>query len=352
MTATKPPHNSTLNNFDLIRLFAATQVAIGHIVYHLNVQVSGVALLQYFPGVPIFFFISGFLIYQSFANIKYERFRIFFVNRFLRMYPALLFCFLISILALFLSGYLESQDYELGDLLIWSAAQISFLQSYDPDFLREFGVGVLNGSLWTISVELQFYILTPFLFFTFTKNKKIWFVILLGFILANSIHTIFGDQASLLHRLFGASFIPWFYMFMLGAYLSTNKKLQTRILSVNIFVWLTLYIASYALAKRLGLGTGNDINVMSYILLCALIFKLAYSRPTLSKKILKQNDISYGIYIYHMPIVNLLLFLNVKETTGAFAVAIAVLLLVSLFSWFLIEKPALRLKRVALRRYD
>ena len=263
MTTSQTRHNSSLNNFDLIRLFAATQVAVGHIAYHLNVRLPGITFLHYFPGVPIFFFISGFLIYQSFANIKYDRYRIFFLNRLLRMYPGLLFCFLISLLALFISGYLGSQDYELRDLLIWFIAQISFLQSYDPDFLREFGVGILNGSLWTISVELQFYILTPLLFLIFTKYKKIWFVTLFGSILANFIHAVLNNQSSLLFRLFGASFTPWFYMFMLGAYLSTNKKLQARVLSIKISIIFILYLTSYVLALRFGLGTGNDINIIS-----------------------------------------------------------------------------------------
>ena len=70
----------TLNNFDLIRLFAATQVAISHISSHLEIAIPGLSFLSYFPGVPIFFFISGYLIYQSFANLKEGRYKIFFTK--------------------------------------------------------------------------------------------------------------------------------------------------------------------------------------------------------------------------------------------------------------------------------
>lgn len=40
---------------------------------------------------------------------------------------------------------------------------MSFVQFYNPDWLRGFGTGVLNGSLWSIPVELQYYVLLPFL---------------------------------------------------------------------------------------------------------------------------------------------------------------------------------------------
>lgn len=58
----------TNNNFDLIRLFTALQVAILHMDRHLNLNLSFANFLAYFPGVPIFFFISGYLI----GGFKYE----------------------------------------------------------------------------------------------------------------------------------------------------------------------------------------------------------------------------------------------------------------------------------------
>ena len=60
------------NNFDLVRLFAAFQVALNHSIKHLKVGdgvfVAVNDLLKLFPGVPIFFFVSGFLISRSFER--------------------------------------------------------------------------------------------------------------------------------------------------------------------------------------------------------------------------------------------------------------------------------------------
>ena len=77
-----------LNNFDLLRLGAALQVALEHAAFHLEVQEGWwgrVSLLM--PGVPIFFFISGFLISRSYeSNSRLDE---YFRNRGLRIYPAL-----------------------------------------------------------------------------------------------------------------------------------------------------------------------------------------------------------------------------------------------------------------------
>lgn len=50
--------------------------------------------------------------------------------------------------------------------------QITIFQYYTPNLLRNFGVGTPNGSLWTIPVELEFYILLP-VFFLFLKHISI-----------------------------------------------------------------------------------------------------------------------------------------------------------------------------------
>ena len=59
------------NNFDLIRLAAALQVASTHALpYFVPGSRSWylVRFLELFPGVPVFFFVSGFLISKSFEK--------------------------------------------------------------------------------------------------------------------------------------------------------------------------------------------------------------------------------------------------------------------------------------------
>lgn len=340
------------NNFDLIRLFAASQVAILHCAHHLGIGPNPLfAALEYFPGVPIFFFISGLLIYQSYANIKESRTRTFFTNRFLRLYPALVSCFVVTVLSLHLSGYLRSAVYTPGQFLAWAAASLSVFQFYNPGFLRGYGVGTVNGSLWTISVEIQFYILTPLLFLVFRRGRAYVFAAATVFLVANAVNTFFGDNDRVLWKLFGVSFVPWFYMFMAGAYLSSDERLQRKVLSVDATVYLVAYLAAYALSSKLGLGEGNSISVLSFIPLCLLVYKLAHTAPRTAGRLLARNDISYGVYIYHMPVVNLWIFLGFGGTAMSIVSALAVTLCLASASWFLVEKPSLKLKRIALRRY-
>ncbi len=58
----------------------------------------------------------------------------------------------------------------------------------------------------------------------------------------------------------------------------------------------------------------------------------------------KYGDISYGIYLYHFPIIQSLVFLGIFEIDIYFGTAIAfiVTLLMSLLSWHFLEKPFLK----------
>ena len=341
------------NNFDLIRLFAASQVMLSHVASHLNIDLPYLRFISYFPGVPIFFFISGYLIFESYARLDgiKDKYKIFFINRILRIYPALYLCFFITVLLIYLSGYFVSQAVSFSEFVIWLGAQLTFFQFFNPEFLRHYGVGVVNGSLWTIAVEVQFYLLTPFIYYLY-KNKKnltlIIFILLVGFSFVNA-HL--NTWTTLFEKLVGVSFLPWVYMFMLGAYLQKNKKIQLLILRVNVLWYLIIYLVTYYLAERYSLGSANRLNILSFILLSCLVLKLAYIKPKLSTKLLKDNDISYGIYIYHMPLVNLFLFFNLTEKIDWFLLVIFGTLILATLSWFLLERPCLRLKSTIKRHY-
>ena len=341
---------STQNNFDLIRLFAATQVAVSHISSHLGFENIFLGALSLFPGVPIFFFISGFLIYGSYEKSIGDDSPLynFFSKRVLRLYPALILCLIFSIVSVWLTGYFSSIDLGIGEFLVWVTAQASFLQFYNPDFLRGYGVGVLNGSLWTISVELQFYALTPILFVALNRMNRFSVLFLLGvFLTINILNSVINDGNNVLFKLVGVSFLPWLYMFILGALLYKNQHIIDYINRIPAVIVFAIFLVGYGLTKSL--GWGNSINPFGYVLLIALIIKLAFTLPHLSDKILRRNDFSYAIYIFHMPIVNFLIFMNISGIEG-FIYAITFTFISAAVSWTFVEKPALRFKRHSLRR--
>lgn len=231
------------NNFDLIRLFAALQVAIIHCATHLDVEGAWLNVFSVFPGVPIFFFISGFLIFQSWVNIRERRAFVFFTNRVLRIFPALYFCVGLSAISLFLSGFLPLAELAQSRFWVWLLSQVTVFQFFNPMFLRDYGVGVVNGSLWTISVELQFYLLTPLLFLLMARGKFAFFTAIVLFFVLNVVNTYLNPGSSIPQKIFSVSFLPWFGMFMVGAYCSTSPKLRARVIEIPWVLLVGSYLA-------------------------------------------------------------------------------------------------------------
>ena len=91
------------------------------------------------------------------------------------------------------------------------------------------------------------------------------------------------------------------------------------------------------------------MNPVYLLPLAGLIVSLALSVPQLSDRILRHHDASYGLYLYHMLVIDLLVGLAAPWGWASFAAAIIVSLGLAALSWILIEKHYLRGKRGALR---
>lgn len=334
------------NNFDFIRLVAALQVCIVHGYEHFKLTQASLLIefIKIFPGVPIFFVVSGFLISASFE--RSVSLRVYFENRFLRIYPALWGCFVFSIFILFYSSNIQ---FELSSMLKWIFAQITFFQFYNPDFIREYGVGVLNGSLWTIPVELQFYLVLPVIYLIlrrFKWNGIVLALVMIFFVLINFYFITFKNTiGGLYFKLLGVTVFPYLYMFFLGVLLQRNLNFVERFLFGNFISLFFLYLFFVAVVYYSGgVYQGNYINPLLSVLLALLTISAAYSGPNFNR-MLKGNDISYGMYIYHMVIVNFLIESSYFDKYTNFILMILITVLVALFSWRFIEKPMLLLKR-------
>jgi peptidoglycan/LPS O-acetylase OafA/YrhL len=335
------------NNFNLIRFIAAFQVLIVHSASHFNLQFKFINYIKCFPGVPIFFFLSGYLISKSYINKKKYGNLIFFKNRVLRIYPALIACVLITSSFIFATDYFNKINFSYYKFFLWVFAQSSFFQTYNPSFMREFGVGVFNGSLWTIFVELQFYIITPILFMFFKKSKTIIFTIFIISIFANIYIKLFYDWNNIYFKLFYTSSLPWLYIFMIGFLMHQFKFLNDLASKNNIFLLLFLYILSINFIGDFSYNSSNSINPISVFILSLLILKFSTIDLRLPNKInvlLSKYDISYGTYIYHMPIINFLIYLDVFNQQTNFILTILLSITFSILSWIFIEKKFLKYK--------
>lgn len=333
------------NNFDLIRLFAALEVVLEHTLLTFDGESVWTRMLNILPGVPIFFFVSGFLIVQSWRNVAARQPRQFFVNRALRIYPALYVNLVLTVVMLIATGFVSRHDISLELWSTWLLAHGSLLQFANPEFLRGFGTGAINPSLWSISVELQFYLLTPVVSWWIAKGSVVraaGLVLLAGLNILNYGNT----HATAVSQLFQVSFAPWLFMFAVGAYFAHDGVLRERIAQLRLVALLVVYGLVCLLCAWAGLKFGNSMSPVLFCVLAAVVFKVAVSAPRLSDRLLRGNDISYGIYIYHLPLINLFLYQGWQR----FAAAIpAVAIILGWLSWRLIEEPMLARKRITLR---
>ncbi len=339
---------SRQNNFNLIRLVAALQVMLVHSLNHLNFEGPLLSLLRATPGVPIFFVISGFLIGTSYLRTHQRGLAVFFSNRALRIYPGLIGCVVLTTVAVGSTGYFEAHNVTYDQVLIWVMGQSSILQFYNPQFMRNFGVGVLNGALWTITVELQFYLIVPLLFALITRWRSIFLCLFLISLASNFlVHHVTSPDA-MLTKLLRISFLPWIYMFMMGFILAWKAAWLERILRLHWFLLFVGYVFAMVFIGDFKMNAENSINPIAFVFLGCLVLKIAHSNFGFSSpfgRIPNETDISYGLYLYHMPIINLLIYLGGVSALFSIPIVVITSVCVAALSWYLIEKPALSYKR-------
>jgi peptidoglycan/LPS O-acetylase OafA/YrhL len=319
------------NNLNLIRLLASMQVAVGHIFGAYGYQDYWfLQILGAFPGVPVFFCISGFLIAKSYENTNLADQNItFYKKRLYRVFPGLFIATSVSIFLLIISGYLSSVSYSSISLFIWLICQYSIFQFYTPYFLRDYGVGSFNGIAWSLFVEIQFYLLYPLI-----KNLRLRYILLI------SVVSIFINQYSLsmtpedkFLKYINISLVPWFYMFIFGILIFRIKNSLVYIDKIPFLPVIFIYILSYYYFGLHELGGGNKLNPLSFILLIILIFKVAFY-----KKYININyDTSYGIYLYHMGFLNFILYINIFDAGYSIVIVGLATLAASFLSYRYVE---------------
>jgi peptidoglycan/LPS O-acetylase OafA/YrhL len=237
------------NNFNLVRLFACFQVLILHSrsFYNLDENTIFSKILWLFPGVIIFFCISGFLIAKSF---EFSTPKGFIKKRILRIYPALIVNIIITSIILYYFGLIKFNF----DFIKYLIAQLSVFQFYVPENLKHFGIGHPNGALWTISVELQFYILF-FIIAILTnwktkslaiKNSIILFLIASS-CLINYVANNYLIYESLTYKLLFNSIPYHFTFFGIGILLWVNFKAISNLFINKLGYWFLAILLSIIL---------------------------------------------------------------------------------------------------------
>ena len=344
------------NNFDLIRIFAATQVLIGHSITHLNLPNNHLwwIVLSNFPGVPIFFVTSGFLISASFE--KSNSLKIYIQNRLLRILPGFWTMLLVTVVIIVILGFNFFQFAGFKWLLLQFASIV-----YTPPFLRGFGTHSYNGALWTIPIELQFYFMLPVIYYLqkiLQKRNSFFEITFVIFLLAYFLYlSIFGVnllsnfdvsafneeiRGNLIENILWHTFIPHFHLFLLGVLCYKYKIYANKFIKGKGLYWLAAYIL-----LALFLPNMVILKVLLKLLLGIATISCAYTLPYLSSKLLKV-DISYGVYIYHRLVINLFVQFGYTKHWIYLLLVLVIAYSLGYISWTFVESRFIKLKKKSL----
>jgi len=328
------------NNFDFLRLLFSFLVVIGHAII-----LSGKPEFRndFFASMPnysvfSFFVISGFLVYSSFERL--QNIRKYIRNRTKRILPAYLFVVIFFAVMLFFFSNSDLKHYFSKEWLKYLAANLVFLNFLKPSIPYVFTgnpIDAVNGSLWTIKVEVMFYIFVPFLYYFLRnkslKSKNLILVLLYIFSLIyfNYVEKHFG-------RVLAKQLPGCLTYFLSGIFLYLNLDFFRKRWRYFVFPALAVII----LEKWI-----FSVTFLFPFALGIVIIWFAFSKIPL-RNFAKYGDFSYGLYLVHFPIIQIFISENIYEkySFGGLFASFGVVFLFSVLVWHFIEKPFLKRKSV------
>ena len=327
------------NNFQLIRLFAAACVVLFHSfaltgrwtqepLWRIAHELNFGAL-----GVKIFFVISGFLVTRSWLSRR--AIVPFAAARVLRIYPALVAATLVTILLAGASSTLawstfladaQTIDYAWRVALGWQIVYRLPASFPTNPFPHD-----VNGSLWTLPIELRLYVGLLAAGAVGLLTRRAWW---LAAVLA--MIALFALRPE------------WFPLAPNDAVVRELALLFG--LGSLAYAWrdvipVSLPAAAVALALVALNPGGWPRGTLFAPLLAYLVLAAAY-HPRLQWPLFNRTgDYSYGLYVYSFPLQQTLMQrLPALEPMALFALSLPLGLVVAAVSWHALERPALALK--------
>lgn len=335
------------NSFDFIRIFATWMVATSHFfaVPAYDEYASYVGFFVGFEVILTFFMLSSMLLVGSY--LRAPDLKTYFIKRFSRIYPAYIVMILLLWLGLSAVSTLSMQEYFTHpDTYKYLAANLVFLNFLQPTlpgvFEESHAFTAVNGSLWTLKIEFAFYFILPVVVWILSKMKSMWVknLILLLIYLSASVYEywfvyLFDLNDAMRHSLI-MQFPSFMHVFAVGVFLYYNFDWIKRHLHI-LWIPMVLCLAENALSTTyfffpIGLGI--------------LLFIIGFQIPKLGKLVGK-NDYSYGLYIYHYPVIQLLIEYDYIRSYPIWSYVLFLLLTFALayLSWHFVEKPLLKSSR-------
>lgn len=326
------------NNFDLLRFVLASIVLLAHA--HVLTNITQLDFLSRYLSpdyaVKAFFVVSGFLIFQSYDGSG--SLRDFFEKRVRRIYPAYAAIVMLCAVGGAAVSTLPPGEYFSAGWMRYVLANLALLNFLAPELPGVFGgnpVATVNGVLWTIKVEVMFYLCVPVIAYLFRRFGVT--VVVPAIYVASVAYWIILMEASTqtgigLYQVLARQLPGQLAYFMTGALLLYSMDRARR--------WLPYAAAIAAVMLPLRLPIVHAV-IEPFLLGCLVIY-LAVGVRYLGN-FGRYGDLSYGIYIVHFPIIQLLVSMGIfaNPWIGLFG-TIPLVLLGAWCSWHFVERPFLR----------
>lgn len=299
------------------------------------------------PAVVLFFVISGFYM-ALILNTKYRGAgaRLFYTSRILRLWPTYLAVMLGVVIAYAMAGILGlyikqlqlvefpfnllavlANVFLVGQDAFWflgfdTATGVVGYHPYGSDRASNGYALLLNSPAFTISIEIGFYLLAPFVVTTFRRALGL---LVVGAVYHLALRAMGISGIAYAYSLFPASLV----YFGLGATAYWLYREEVRLERVSQYLGAGLLVAMI-LGTRMMLPT---LEVLAFALAVPFIFRKT-CKLVLDRTL---GDLSYALYLVHFPIITLLR----PHMPGIYlgAVSVAVSLVAAVVVYLLVERP-------------
>ncbi len=282
------------NNLDIIRVFCASLVIIGH-AYFLNPTDGNGDWLLKFTGftyygsiaVKVFFFISGMLVTNSLLRKESEV--SFLLSRFFRMMPGLLFVLLVSALIIgpLVSVVSPAVYFKSKMTYVHILSNLLFRTHYTLPgvYLSNFYYNCVNGSLWSLRYEVKCYIALLAVFvackYTIKRYKMVFNVVCAAVCIDALLQLhIIGRGENPEHSLLPISFAFGVFMGVNQTMVNIDYKIFFGLAALTAIVWRMPVL--------------NEIFFNASV--CILMLLVAQSNIALQVHF--KYDMSYGLYLW------------------------------------------------------
>jgi peptidoglycan/LPS O-acetylase OafA/YrhL len=329
------------NNFDILRLLLSLVVFF----YHAEI-ILGINLPIYFSGefaVKCFFVVSGYLIVKSYISSK--SLKAYSISRFFRVYPLYLLLIILTscLSAVYIYLINSSVDWlTVAKYFIFNSVFANFLQPTIPYVFdgNENYPSIINGSLWTLKVEVAFYILVP-LVYHLGSNKNHWLSItailflfssVLGFFISVYVEAL-GLPAQLNNQ------IPTLLIYFMGGAFFNFIRLE------GLIFFIVFLISCFSILFL------DVFEILESVFISFFVMYLALGSPVKIAIPSSVGDLSFFIYLFHFPILQVMSFYSYDYGVyNALGFSLLICTAFAWLSWHYLESPLLNYVKLKVKQ--